>query len=383
MSLRPLVAFALAGCAGVDTYTLAPWIDHVPAPGCATDPAVGSACGPGVAATAAGADYATLADALAGAPAGATVSVCPGKHPGPFEVVGRELVAYAPEAGATILSGGGAPGPVLTLEDATAWGLTVEGGGEPVGDGPHGAVFAAGTSPVAVVCGTVRGNDGGAVGAVAPLRLHGTVVAENHHPADSSGVVAYGGLDLQHGALHVDGSYVIARDGLLISDTTFTAATEAFSGTLLTVSGGVEVPVLGSRFEASPHAEGLSLSSPEHVFISGSTFDGLDVGVTMWVGPALRATVLDSEFTGSAVALAAAVPIDGDRVTDLWNPEDPQPVVIAAQGTSFVGHDSEFGAVAVTSNAVFDCDDCTFEDNAPCDFARAGVCEDVAPAFFW
>jgi hypothetical protein len=129
MSLRPLVAFALAGCAGVDTYTLAPWIEHVPAPVCATDPAVGSACGPGVAATAAGADYATLADALAGAPAGATVSVCPGEHPGPFEVVGRELVAYAPAAGATILSGGGAPGPVLTLEDATAWGLTVEGGG--------------------------------------------------------------------------------------------------------------------------------------------------------------------------------------------------------------------------------------------------------------
>jgi hypothetical protein len=119
------------------------------------------------------------------------------------------------------------------------------------------------------------------------------------------------------------------------------------------------------------------------VFVDGSTFDGLDVGVMVWAGPALRVTVLDSEFTDSGVALAAAVPIDGDRVTDLWNPEDPQPLVIAARGTSFVGHDSVFGAVAVTSNAVFDCDDCTFEDNAPCDFARAGVCEDVAPAFFW
>lgn len=335
---------------------------------CEPQPSALAPCRAGVAAWSGDTSWTTLAEALALAPPGAEVVVCPGVHAGGVTVADRVLRAADPTPDATVVDGAGADGPVVTVSDGTVHGVTVRGATTATG------VVA--TGEVTLRCATLTDHAAGALAASGPLHVHDSVVSHNTSEVGAAGLTAGCGLDLQrtrvsdnHGLV---GNLVVAAAGLYVLDGQFTDNSGDEIGALEVrdLAGG---EVLGTTFRGNRAAitSALDLSGAEAtVSLDGSRF----------VENESHATVR-ARFDGDSVVWLWGLVCednDGDCVSTL-PPEwvhDPSPEVVdtpwvtellGVDDTRFVGNRAVNGVLSYRRQEGVGGGAGEWSDNAPCD----------------
>lgn len=337
---------------------------------CEPQPSALAPCRAGVAAWSGDTSWTTLADALALAPPGAEVVVCPGVHAGGVTVADRVLRAADPTPDATVVDGAGAEGPVVTVSDATLHGFTVRGGTRAPG------VVA--TGEVTLRCATLTEHTAGALWATGPLHVHDSLVSHNTSEVGAAGLTAGCGLELQHTVVSDNhglvGNLVASAAGLFLWDSAFTDNSGDEIGALEVrdFAGG---EVLGSTFRGNRGAitSALDLGGDATGFettLEGSTFVGNDGQATV-----------RAHFEGDAVVWLRGVVCednDGDCVSTL-PPEwvhDPSPEVVdtpwatellGVDDTRFVGNRAVNGVLSYRRQEGVGGGAGEWSDNAPCD----------------
>jgi hypothetical protein len=378
------------------------------------DRAVLDLCALGATAVAEGRPFATIAEALAGS--AADVSVCPGLHPGGFQVNARRVSAADPAPDVTVIGPGPADRPLVTVVDGELAGLTLTGGRAPSG----AAVTGVGT--VTLTCVTAHGNtatlgDGGAVqgdtllvgwstfednaatgagGAIDGQRVQVWDTTFTDNRARAGGALSIRGpgdlarVEITRNLASEGGGVSfapMARATLGIADARFDHnAAESGGGLVLSPWAAADADLWRVAFEGNLGGRGgggldLAGSHGLRVRVQDGTFTTNDggeaggIGISGWM-PAARVDMLLVHFhdnTGTvagalgASSAAGRVAFHGDRL-QVWR------------------NSGNRGAASLGGDDTLDCVDCDFgdgdNDNQPTDASRADGTEESLGAAF-
>jgi hypothetical protein len=281
---------------------------------------------------ASGSPYTTIPEALAAAPGGSTVTICPGTYAGGF-TISKNVTLLGAGASQTTISGGG---PVLTIASgvaATISGVTINGGrnvdptpvsspppppptgggivnagaltlidsnvsgneavGDPNADNPGGlggGIYTTGTVILqgSSVTGNSAGNDGGGIYSDnGPVTLEDSSVSQNSTRLSEGG--AGGGVFIQFATLTVDGSTISGNS-------TGSSGGGIWCGTLIMTDSTISDNVAVSSHSFGSNGGGIFGGD---ITVSNSTISG---NVTAEEGGGIDAgalTITDSHVSGN------------------------------------------------------------------------------------